>query len=130
MRPVTTRRQRDLRAKFGARVRQERQALGWSQARLAEELSTAPSTVAYWEQGGGATEEYVDALEALFGLEPGTLGWMLGYKDPPSRLRTEDAIERDDNIPEGYKRVLRAALAEIRNQTTAQQENGKGPGRG
>lgn len=112
------RKQRDLRATFGAKVRQARSERGWSQTFLAEQLGTRGSTVAAWEKGGGAGEAYVLALELLFEQERGALGWILGYADPPERWSVEDAIDADPKIAVDHKRILHAHLREVRKITT------------
>jgi transcriptional regulator with XRE-family HTH domain len=107
----------EQRATFGEAVRRLREARGWSQHDLAERLGLVDSAVANWEQGGGARSSNVAALENLFGLEPGHLGWILGQSRPPAIHSPEDAIKADDRIPEPHKRTLLAHLAEVRKLT-------------
>lgn len=78
--------------------------------------------MAGWEQGGGAREENVIALERLFDLESGHLGWILGQAPPPAMHSPEDAIEADPDISPGHKRILLAALAEIRRLAAVQED--------
>jgi transcriptional regulator with XRE-family HTH domain len=104
----------EQRAAFGATVRRLREARRWSQADLAEQLGVAPTTVAKWEQGGGARDERVRSIEAVFGLDGGALGWLLGQTQPPEMHTPEIALEADDSIPAEHKRTLLAHLAEVR----------------
>lgn len=111
MQLVTTQQQRAL---FGATVRKLRLDKRWSQRDLAERVNVPDSTVAAWEQGGGAREHNVRALEAVFDLEPGDLGHLLGQAPPPTIQSPEDAIKADIGIPAEHRRTLLAHLAEIR----------------
>lgn len=102
------------RATFGAKVRELREARGWTQKDLAQRLGMSNGAIAGWEQGGTAKEPVVVRLEDLFELEPGTLGSILGYAPPPEVPLPEDAIEADATIPPEHKRTLLAHLAEVR----------------
>lgn len=106
----------EQRATFGEAVRRLREARGWSQHDLAERLGLVDSAVANWEQGGGARKATVVALEKLFGLEDGHLGWILGQARLPAMPEPEDAIRADDRIPEDHKETLLAHLAAVRRQ--------------
>lgn len=111
MRLMTTEEQR---TKFGDAIRRERSARGWSQHALAVRLDVTDAAVTKWERGGGASQANVRAIEEAFELDPGTLGSLLGQAPPLAMPSPEDAIEADERLPAGYKRVLLAALAEIR----------------
>lgn len=103
------------RAYFGATVKRLREEHGWTRRDLADRLGVGVTAIGNWEQGlRGAEEQNVVALERVFELEPGTLGWILGQSPPPEIHSPEMAIEADESIPPEHRRTLLAHLAEIR----------------
>lgn len=59
---------------FGRALRMERQAIGWTQVRLADALGVTKQAVCQWESGvDSPTFENLIALDRSLRLTPGTL---------------------------------------------------------
>lgn len=96
---------------FGDRVRQYRQAAGWSQLELAQKVGVTEGAVSSWEQGRtGATAANVAKMEDLFKLEEGRLGYLLGYAPAPDVDDPQGVIVATNRIAEQYKPIVLAAV--------------------
>jgi transcriptional regulator with XRE-family HTH domain len=83
---------------IGARIVQARQAIGLSQAQLAEILDVSPRMVQHYESGASIPYKHFDRLEQLFDV---SLGWLMygegfdvasGGLDPDLLAGRHDAI--------------------------------------
>src|SRR3954454_10015008 len=74
-------------SRFGALIRQLRDARGWTQEKLAREADITVTSVSNVERGATKPNaETVEKLAAAFGLEPGDLDpWPLGACEIPPR---------------------------------------------
>jgi transcriptional regulator with XRE-family HTH domain len=58
----------------GRRIKEARQAKGWSQLQLAGRIGIGPAAVSHWEQDRYTpSPRHAARLEAIFGLAPGSL---------------------------------------------------------
>lgn len=113
-------------AAFGRAVRQAREAKNWSMAQLAREIGVGRSFISLIEAGeSGASEATLIALEAKLD-RVGQLGWIVGYGPPPEVPAAEVAIEADQTLSDTEKRILLAALAEIRRIAAERNQEGTG----
>lgn len=91
-------------------------------AQLAREIGVARSFIKQLEDGeSGAGEETLIALEAKLD-RVGQLGWIIGYGPPPEVATVEVAIEADPGLGDAEKRILLAALTEIRRIAAERQD--------
>ncbi|WP_354399262.1 helix-turn-helix transcriptional regulator [Variovorax sp. OAS795] len=91
---------KEIRASVSARLKKERERLGWSQAALADAASAARRTVGAWESG--ATVPGADALALLAQHGFDALYIVTGQRTPSTfaSLTPEQAMLIDD-----YKRA-------------------------
>lgn len=95
---------------FGDAVRSYREAIGWSQKDLADELGVNRQTVGRWECGIVPRHKHIEAIAKVFGITTSDLlkgtpcEWV---EDVLSRLRYELSIV-DANLEEGLPDSLKA----------------------
>jgi transcriptional regulator with XRE-family HTH domain len=100
---------------LGARLRERREAVGWSQAELAEAVGVTPNYVGVIERGEKLpTLETVEAVSRALGVSVGTLLADDAPDDPWARqavalARAVPASHRDMTLA-----ILRAIVAETR----------------
>lgn len=81
-----------LTVELGRKLRSQREKLGWSQARLAEEAGTSQQCLSRIERGGQAPG--TETLERLFGA----LGWQLRFELEALDSDLDDRIDRHDQV--------------------------------
>src|SRR5579863_5465933 len=107
---------RTLGARLGARLRERRDALGWSQAQLAEAVGVTPNYVGVVERGEKLPT--METLEAFGGALNVPLGQLLDDEVPDAWADEAAALARA--VPAEYRRLvlsmLKAAVAEARDR--------------
>ncbi len=95
----------DASATFGDRLGLAREAMGLTQAELAERIGVRPATVRNWEDD--RSEPRANKLQMLAGLLNAPLVWLMSGQG--------DAPIRDERYDNGRSRTLaRSCLAELR----------------
>lgn len=109
----------DLGVRLGSRLRTRREAIGWSQAQLAEAAGVTPNYVGVIERGEKLP--MLDTLEAFASALGASLGALLSEEQPDQWADEVAAIARA--IPETHRRIvlgmLRAAAVGSRSTVNA-----------
>jgi transcriptional regulator with XRE-family HTH domain len=105
---------------IGEKVQTLRSAKGWTQEEFAKKMHTTASAVSRWEAGrsipsGETLAEWArlfDVTVDYFLFEDVPLQSRGGLKDPELRLQVEQIDHLDDEARAGFKRFLKALIAE------------------
>jgi transcriptional regulator with XRE-family HTH domain len=100
---------REQREAFRQALRHARQTCGLSQRAVGDAVGRTGSAVWQWEEGRGAPDQAtVTKLEAVLGLEPGTLAKLLGYvpagADGP--VSVVEALNADPRLNDSGRELL------------------------
>jgi transcriptional regulator with XRE-family HTH domain len=115
---------REQREAFRQALRRARETYGLSQRAVAEAVGRTGSAVWQWEEGRGAPDQATVAkLEAVLGLESGSLAKLLGYVPagadrPVSVIEALNADPRLDDsgrelLTSVYRWVVRQGVGEV-----------------
>lgn len=77
---------------IGNRIRQAREAKGWSQEDVAKIVNLSPSTVSQWENGGQRIK--IDTLAVVAQALECSVDWLLYGKERVEKLDTSAQLER------------------------------------
>ncbi|WP_081271635.1 helix-turn-helix domain-containing protein [Variovorax paradoxus] len=110
----------EIRAHVGARLKEERDRLGWSQATLAETAGASRRAVVAWE--GGVTVPGADALAALAPHGFDVLYIVIGQRSAPveSRLSPDEAtlLKNYQHSDAEGRAAARTVLSSLAKQKT------------
>jgi transcriptional regulator with XRE-family HTH domain len=100
---------REQREAFRQALRRARETYGLSQRAVGEAVGRTGSAVWQWEEGRGAPNQAtVIKLEEVLGLEPGSLGRLLGYvtatADGPASVI--EALNADPRLNDSGRELL------------------------
>jgi transcriptional regulator with XRE-family HTH domain len=100
---------REQREAFRQALRRARETYGLSQRAVGEAVGRTGSAVWQWEEGRGAPDQAtVTKLEAVVGLEPGSLAKLLGYvtagADGPASVI--EALNADPRLNDSGRELL------------------------
>jgi transcriptional regulator with XRE-family HTH domain len=113
----------DLGVLLGGRLRERRDAIGWSQAQLAEAVGVTPNYVGVIERGEKLpTLEVVEAASRALGV---TVGALLSDADVPDAW-ADQAAALARAVPASYRGLVLAVLRAVVVET---RRSGGSPGR-
>lgn len=102
---------RERNARVGAKIRRRRQALGWEQRDLAEQVGVHISSVQKWEAGTYYPGRKLGKLEAVLGID------LTDEPEPEPVIPRSlmDAIRRSDLSPAEQEAVIGAVEQTLRD---------------